>query len=192
MSDQCGYRSNKQATHLSASFQLFIKTMQHQGPWEPQRIQQHAIKTWSENRPNLPWLTLKKVCPGFTEPNSRGFAFSETPDRWTPWRISIHWPFLGSVYTEASRRETARTSLRCCGAKPGSPLRKTGLCVAALATLCGAHWFSTGLTFPERQEENQTTILAVFSLTVKFYLGAPKRQFRDTKCQRFSVFLNST
>lgn len=152
-------------------------------------IQQHAIKTWSQSRPNLPWLTLKKGVSRI-EPNSRGFAFSETPGRGTPWRISILWPAMESAHTEAFRREKARTTLRCCGAKPGFPRWKIGLCVAAWATPCDAHWSPLDSHFQkakggkiQRQFSQWFFILFLF-LPAEFYLEVPKTPFGARKCQR--------
>lgn len=76
------------------------------------------------------------MCPGFTEQNSRGFVFFHPPGRWTPWRISIHLPFMESQHTEAFRREKARTSLRCCDAKPGFPTEKKMVCASKPWRLC--------------------------------------------------------
>lgn len=90
LSDQWGYRSNKQATPLRFLSDIYFlkETWNIRAQEDPGAHSNTLDKDlkW-KNRPNLPWLTLKKVCPGFTEQNSRGFAFSETPGRWPPWRI---------------------------------------------------------------------------------------------------------
>lgn len=109
-------------------------------------------KHCKQKQAKLTLTDIKKVCPGFTEQNSRGFAFSETPGRRTPWRISVHWPIYGigahggilvrkSENVAAMPRREARSPLENWVARCS-----LGECVRCALV-------SSGLTFPENAKK---------------------------------------
>lgn len=99
--------------------------------------QQRARKIWSKDRPNLPWLTLKKVCPGLNQtaevsPSLRHLAGEHHGES-----VSS-----GQLWNRGTRKHfyEKRRERRCDAAVQNLLSRwEKGLCVAAWATLRDAH-----------------------------------------------------